>query len=93
MADTFQYNPESVHTLVAQLYRRATIVLELWPIIGVMAGGYAGRETAGNLGAAIGAALGGYLGYLIGSMRSLYYKVQAQTVLWQKQLEERTRNL
>jgi len=88
MPNPIQYNPDSVQKLVVRLDRRATLVLVLWPLIGVLIGGFAGRELSGNLVAVIGAVVGGYCGYLFGSMRRMYYKVQVQTMLWQKRVEE-----
>ncbi len=92
MPYNIQYDPDTVQKLAERLYRRATFVLVFWPLIGLLGGGLAGRETAGNLGAVIGAIVGAYLGYLFGSMRSMNYKVKAQTVLWQKRLEEHMRS-
>ena len=91
MPHNIQYDPDAVQKLAVRLYRRATFALVFWPLIGLLGGGFAGREIAGNLVAVIGAIVGAYLGYLFGSMRSMNYKVQAQTVLWQKRLEEHVR--
>jgi len=88
MPDPIQYNLDAVQTMVVRLNRRAIFVLVFWPLIGIVIGGIAGHEYSGDLVAVIGGAVGGYFGYLFGSMRSLHYKVQAQTVLWQKRVEE-----
>ena len=87
MPDELQYDPDAVRKLVVRLYRRAHFVLVLWPIIGALIGWLAGREVVGDLAVVIGAALG----YLLGSRYSIHYKVHAQTLLWQKRLEEHAR--
>ena len=88
MTDPIPYDPDSVQKLVVRLNRRAIFVLLFWPLIGILIGGFAGREFSGNLAAVIGAVVGGYFGYLFGSARSIYYKIQVQTMLWQKRIEE-----
>ena len=91
MTDPIQYNSDTVQKLAGRLNRRATFVLVFWPLIGALGGGFAGHELSGNLAAVVGAIVGGYLGYLFGSMRSMHYTAQAQTVLWQKRVEEQLR--
>ncbi len=86
-----EYNSDALQRLTGRLRRRAVLVVVLWPIIGVVAGAYVGLGNGGNLAAVIGAVLGAFLGYLIGSMRSLYYNVQAMNLLCLKRIEENTR--
>lgn len=83
-----QYDPNATQTLTARLRRRATFVLFLWPLIGVVGGGYAGYKVSGYDHAVVGAVVGGCFGYLFGSMCSLRYRVQVQTLLWQGRVEE-----
>ena len=92
MLSPMQYNPEVVQKLITRLGRRAIFVLLFWPLIGVVGGAYAGYEFFGDFHAVVGAIVGGYLGYLLGSMCSLRYKVQVQTLLWQKRIEELLRS-
>ena len=90
MQRTIEYNSDALQRLTSRLRRRAIFVVALWPVIGILAGAYVGYGNAGNLGAVIGAAVGAFLGYLIGSMRSLYYNVQAMNALCLKRIEENT---
>ena len=91
MPKNSQHYPDAVDRLTARLHRRALIVTVIWPVIGFLAGGLSGLELGGNVTAAIGAVAGVMAGCLIGSMRSLYYHVQAQHLVCLKQIEENTR--
>lgn len=91
MQKNAEYNSDALARLTRRLRRRAVFVMVLWPAIGILAGAYSGLGNAGNLGAVIGAVVGAFLGYLIGSMRFLYYNVQAMNALCLKQIEENTR--
>ncbi|GEM_PF-5323451 len=86
-----EYKSDALVRLTTRLRRRAVFVVVLWSVIGVLAGAYVGRGDAGNRGAVIGAIVGAFLGYLIGSMRALYYNVQAMNALCLMQIEENTR--
>ena len=91
MQKNTEYNPEAVQRLTRRLHRQAAFVMVLWPVIGILVGVFGGLEIAGNFAAVIGAVVGAFLGYLIGSMRCLYYNVQAQNALCLKRIEENTR--
>lgn len=91
MQKTIEYSSDALQRLASRLRRRAVFVMVLWLVIGILAGAYVGRGNAGNLGAVIGAVVGAFVGYLIGSMRFLYYNVQATNALCLKRIEENTR--
>lgn len=91
MQKTTEYDPDALERLTRRLRRRAVFVVALWLVIGVLAGAYVGYGNFGYRGAIIGAVVGAFVGYLIGSMRSLYYHVQAANALCLKQIEENTR--
>jgi hypothetical protein len=91
MQKNTEYSPDTVQRLATRLHRRAVFVTVLWPVIGILAGVFTGLEIAGNVAPVVGAVIGTVVGYLIGSMRCLYYSVQAQKALCLKQIEENTR--
>lgn len=94
MRKNTEYDSGVVVRLAARLRRRAVFVVVLWLVIGIGAGAYVGREIVddSNLASVISAAVGAFIGYLIGSMRALYYNVQATNALCLKQIEENTRS-
>ena len=91
MPQEIEYSPQALQRLTTRLRRRAIFVLVLWLIIGVLVGAYIGFGNGGRLAAVIGAAAGTLLGYLIGSMRSFYYNVQAMNALCLGRIVENTR--
>jgi hypothetical protein len=93
MQKNTEYDSDALVRLTARLRRRAVFVVVLWLVIGTGAGVYVGFEitNGSDLIAVMGAAAGAFIGYLIGSMRALYYNVQATNALCLKRIEENTR--
>jgi hypothetical protein len=96
MPESFQYDPVVAQKLAKWYCRRSMFVLIFYPILGALLSGFAFYRIAGyELGEAraliTGAVVGAFLGYLFGSLRSKSLQFQAQTALWQQQIEANTR--
>lgn len=99
-----QYDPAIIQRFANRLYARARTIVFLYTFIigifGLFLGGIASEvlkdrdsKTAERpfYPFAIGGFLFGWIGFLIGSERGFVLRLQAQTALCQKQIEENTR--
>jgi|ERR1051326_8619373 hypothetical protein len=98
------YDPKIIQQFANQLYSRANGIIALCTLMGLggeaLAGNFLGYYSPklGDMdtrlvGTVIGACLGALIGYLVGSARAFLLKLQAQTALCQRQIEENTRPL
>lgn len=86
------YDPAVIRAFAQDLYDRASTIVAVNTVIGVIVGGIVGKFAFGNLGVIILAGLGGAIGYFIGSQKAFQLKLQAQTALCQVEIEHNTRN-
>ena len=94
-----QYDPAIIQELAEGLYARAAsierICMLIGGVVGTFSGGSAGLVT-GAAGLAVvmtiaGLLVGVFLGLAVGRSRAFQLRVQAQTALCQKKIEENTR--
>ena len=86
-----KYDPALIQTYSEKLYRRAIVAIVFWPLLGIIIGAYVGSRFDSGFPVMIGAIVGAILGYLLGSLLALKHRMQAQTALCLKQIEENTR--
>lgn len=94
-----RYDPNIINQYADDLYNRATVIVVVHTIAGVLVGGLAGYLTGGASGNAasqwlfcvIGAMIIGGLGYAIGQGKAFELKLQAQVALCQVQIEHNTK--
>ena len=93
-----KYDPVVIQKLADQLYSQANSVVATWTILLLLIGGATGFALGsqnsshnGIVVGGIGAAVGAFFGFAIGQSRAFVLRVQAQTALCQKQIEENTR--
>ncbi len=92
------YDERIIAQFAAQLYRRASSMVLVYVIAGVIAGaattlGVVLTSSAGSLASITGmlAVVGGLLGWLFGTQRAIALRLMAQTALCQMQIERNTR--
>jgi hypothetical protein len=95
MANT-QYDPGVIQEFADRLYRQANLMAVLYGVLGAVIGAFAGFVVGqptdlSGLAALMGAGLFGGLGAAAGVARAFTLKLQAQTALCQKRIEENTR--
>jgi hypothetical protein len=85
------YDPTVIRTFAQQLYDRASTIVIVNTLIGILIGGTIGKFVFGNGGLLMLAAAGGGIGFFLGMQKAFILKLQAQTSLCQVQIEENTR--
>jgi uncharacterized membrane protein YeaQ/YmgE (transglycosylase-associated protein family) len=99
-----RYDPDVIQEFAEGLYRKARGIILSHTLLGILVGAVAGfavgaASSHGRNGipnmtmflTLVGALLFGAFGYSIGVQRSFYLRLQAQTALCQRQIEENTR--
>lgn len=90
-----RYDPSQIHKFASKMYTQATVTVLVWTlpgaIVGLAAGAVWGRAIAGDAGFSAAIALCALLGYVLGQDKAFWYRLQAQTLLCQLQIEYNTR--
>lgn len=86
-----QYDPQVLQKYADKMYASATMIVVLLALIGAGLGGAAGGALSPKLGWILGAGLGLVVGVLFGVVAGFWYKLRAQLVLCQLQIEVNTR--
>lgn len=89
-----KYDPAIIQQFADELYANARATAVRCAVFGIVVGGIGGYFV-GALGSRIGstvlgAAITGLLGFLVGKRQAFLYRLQAQTALCQKKIEENT---
>ncbi|HRP63652.1 MAG TPA: hypothetical protein PK400_10190 [Phycisphaerales bacterium] len=99
------YDPQILQQFANLLYRKALTIIVVFTVLGVLIGlivaGLIGRPLAEVIGIAESAIVvqavfvivAGYIGLAIGRAIAFWYKLWAQTVLCQKEIEANTRQI
>lgn len=90
-----EYDPEIIQSFADTLYTQARILVFLYTVGAAVTGAgiayYIEMQRGSGLAVFAGASILGAIGYAFGQMRAFQLKLQAQTALCQKKIEENTR--
>ena len=94
--ETTKYDPAVIQKFADKLYAQARSIVITCTVIGIIAGGVAGRFLFGyserTTYMIVGAVIVGLLGFAVGQARAFALRLQAQTALCQVRIEENTRS-
>jgi hypothetical protein len=99
MARAISYDETVIGEFARRLYQRATTIIVLCALVGIIVGGLVGAAAARPAGGDGGGLImffvliGGLIGFAIGRERAFMLKLQAQVALCQVQIERNTRTV